>query len=108
MSHDEALDTNSSSNPSLAEIVDNRLENPSRRGLFRGAAFTAALGFLGTSVGAPTGTAKAQTPTAAARRPASLGFKSVPKSLADTVTVPEGYRVKVMFRLGDPMVANVP
>ena len=108
MSHDEALDTNSSSNPSLAEIVDNRLENPSRRGLFRGAAFTAALGFLGTSVGAPTGTAKAQTPTAAARRPASLGFKSVPKSLADTVTVPEGYRVKVMFRLGDPMAANVP
>ena len=99
----EDIGANTSANPTLAEIVGERLENPSRRGLLKGAAMTAALSFVG--VGATVNTAAAQT---AAARPARLGFNAVAKSLADTVTVPEGYTAKVLLRLGDPIAANVP
>jgi secreted PhoX family phosphatase len=105
MSHDDLIETNTSANPTLAEIVGERLENPSRRGLLKGAAMTAALSFVG--IGATANTAAAQTAGAAAR-PARLGFKAVAKSLADTVTVPEGYTTKVLLRLGDPIAASVP
>ena len=40
--------------------------------------------------------------------PAALGFTAVAKNLADKVTVPEGYSVKVMTRVGDPIAAGVP
>ena len=36
---------------------------------------------------------------------AELGFTPVAKSLADTVTVPAGYSVTVLYRLGDPIDA---
>ncbi len=39
--------------------------------------------------------------------PAVLGFAAVPKNLADVVTVPAGYTVTVMTRLGDPLEAGV-
>ena len=35
--------------------------------------------------------------------PATLGFAAVPKSLADVVSVPAGYQVTVLYRLGDPI-----
>ncbi len=35
-----------------------------------------------------------------------LGFSAVPKSLADTVTVPAGYSVSVLYALGDPLFAT--
>ncbi len=35
--------------------------------------------------------------------PAKLGFSAVQKNLADRVTVPEGYEVAVLYRLGDPI-----
>lgn len=35
-----------------------------------------------------------------------LTFKSVPESLADTVTVPEGYTAEILFSAGDPIVAG--
>jgi uncharacterized protein len=37
--------------------------------------------------------------------PAELGFTPVAKSLADVVTVPDGYNVSVLYRLGDPITA---
>ena len=40
--------------------------------------------------------------------PAVLGFTPVSKSLADIVTVPAGYSVQVLYRLGDPIAAGVP
>lgn len=40
--------------------------------------------------------------------PARLDFTAVPKSLADVVTVPAGYTATVLYRLGDPLAANVP
>ncbi|SFP77889.1 PhoX family protein [Sphingomonas rubra] len=36
-----------------------------------------------------------------------LGFTAVAKSLADTVAVPAGYSVAVLYRLGDPIAAGV-
>ena len=40
--------------------------------------------------------------------PAVLGFTAVPKNLSDIVTVPAGYSVTIMTRLGDPLAAGVP
>ncbi|EJL30207.1 PhoX family phosphatase [Novosphingobium sp. AP12] len=39
--------------------------------------------------------------------PAVLGFAAVAHSLADVAVVPEGYRVTVLTRLGDPIAAGV-
>lgn len=39
--------------------------------------------------------------------PAELGFTAVPKNRNDIVTVPAGYAVTVMTRLGDPTAAGV-
>ncbi|VWX54892.1 PhoX family phosphatase [Novosphingobium sp. 9U] len=39
--------------------------------------------------------------------PAVLGFAAVPKNLNDVVTVPAGYTVTVMTRLGDPLASGV-
>ena len=40
--------------------------------------------------------------------PAALGFDAVAKNLDDIVTVPAGYSVTVMTRLGDPLTAGTP
>ncbi|UDF02873.1 PhoX family phosphatase [Asticcacaulis sp. AND118] len=39
--------------------------------------------------------------------PAQLGFTAVAKNKNDIVTVPEGYSVSVLYRLGDPILAGV-
>ncbi len=105
IAYDEDTGMNPSTNASLDDVVAERLANPERRGLFQGAAAAAALAFIGTSAMPKTAAAQA---AAAARRPAALGFQAVPKSLADTVSVPQGYTARVLFRLGDPIAANVP
>ncbi len=40
--------------------------------------------------------------------PAKLGFSAVSKNLIDKVTVPAGYEVTVLYRLGDPINASTP
>ena len=50
-------------------------------------------------------TTSAQTTVKVA--PAALGFTAVAKNLDDVVTVPAGYSVTVMTRLGDPIAAGV-
>jgi uncharacterized protein len=40
--------------------------------------------------------------------PATLAFTAVPKNTNDVVTVPVGYSVTVLTRLGDPIAAGVP
>lgn len=40
--------------------------------------------------------------------PATLGFTAVAKHRNDLVTVPEGYSVTVLYRLGDPIMAATP
>jgi secreted PhoX family phosphatase len=39
--------------------------------------------------------------------PAELGFTAIAKNKEDLVTVPTGYAVGVLYRLGDPIAANV-
>ena len=49
MSHDAVSDINPTTNTAIGEVVTDRLENPARRGLFKGAALTAAIGFIGAA-----------------------------------------------------------
>ncbi|WP_244501548.1 PhoX family protein [Sphingomonas gellani] len=51
---------------------------------------------------------RSQADTTVTVGPAQLGFTAVAKSLADIVAVPAGYSVTVLYRLGDPIAANVP
>ena len=60
--------------------------------------------FQATDAGGQT---SAQTTTVTVN-PAVLGFAAVAKTLSDLVTVPAGYSVTVMTRLGDPIAAGVP
>lgn len=47
-------------------------------------------------------------PDMAAAGEGRLGFKPVPVSRADTVTVPEGYRVQVILPWGEPILGRMP
>jgi secreted PhoX family phosphatase len=74
--------------------------------------------FLAPSVAAATvltfqfaaanGTTAATATTTVTVNPATLGFTAVAKNRNDVVTVPTGYRVQVINRLGDPIAASVP
>ena len=57
---------------------------------------------------ATAGTTTASATTTVTVGSAVLGFTAVPKSLADVVTVPTGYAVTVLYRLGDPIASGVP
>ena len=85
-------DSNRCPNPSIHEV-----SQPSRRAVLRGAAasaFLAPLAGLGLAGCATTGGGATGT---------ALGFKSVPISNADTVTVPEGYTAQVIAPWGEPV-----
>lgn len=62
------------------------------------------------TVGAGANGISAATPAIAKVNvgPAKLTFEAVAKNFDDIVTVPAGYSVKVMTRLGDPIAAGVP
>ena len=92
--------SNTTSNPAFEQVLDTRL---SRRSLFKGA------GMAGAALGATALTGCATTlGSAPAHEVDRLGFKSVAKSLADKVVVPEGYSAQVIYALGDPLAAGVP
>lgn len=92
-------DYNTSSNPRFEDVLNARL---SRRGLLRGGVGTAATAVLGglgvTACGGGDGDGSID----------KLTFASVPKSLADVVTVPAGYTASVIYALGDPLSAGTP
>jgi secreted PhoX family phosphatase len=52
-----------------------------------------------------SGQSSASTTTVTVQ-PAKLDFVAVPKNLGDVVTVPAGYSVTVLYRLGDPITAT--
>lgn len=61
---------------------------------------------LGFTFTATSLTGRVQTAVTTVRvSPATLGFAAVAKNLNDIVTVPAGYSVTVMTRLGDPLTA---
>ncbi|KQM78012.1 PhoX family phosphatase [Xylophilus sp. Leaf220] len=105
---------NNTTNPALDSMIPARL---SRRGMLRmgvGTAGSALLGSValagcggggdggGGSVSTPGGTDTINSPLP------TLGFNAVAKSLADVVVVPAGYTASVLYRLGDPLAADVP
>ena len=81
-------DSNRSSNPSIHEVSE-----LSRRSFLRGGAGAAVTGLL-----APLGVLGGCATLAGAPL---LGFKSVPVSVADTVTVPEGYVTQTIAAWGE-------
>ena len=102
---------NTSSNPSLNDIIDARL---SRRGLFKagfGTAGTAVLGTIGLSAcggGSTAAVVAPPTPAPAALGATPLGFTPVAKSLKDEVVIAAGYTARAVYALGDPLTAVTP
>ena len=69
-----------------------------------GVAVGTALTFAFSAVGASQTATATATVTVGAP---SLGFAAIGKSLVDTVAVPSGYSVTVLYRLGDPIASGV-
>ncbi len=91
--------SNTSNNPSFASVLDARL---SRRSLLRGGVGTAATALFGSfGLAACGGGGGDDAPAEKA-----LGFTAVPKSLADSLSVPVGYTATVLYALGDPLTAT--
>ncbi|MFM9970868.1 MAG: PhoX family protein [Burkholderiales bacterium] len=90
------------------QIIQHRLENSGRRGLFKGAAAAAVLGYVGNSAALAQAPKSGEAYARTARRPTALRFTPVAKNLEDKVTVPDGYTATVLYRLGDPIAAMVP
>ncbi len=115
-SHDSE-DCNTSSNPSLNDMIDVRL---SRRSMFKASFGTAGAAVLGTLSLTACGGGSDAAPVAAAVTPpvttitptpvanAALGFTAVPKSKADTVLIAAGYTAIPIYALGDPLTAATP
>jgi secreted PhoX family phosphatase len=94
-SHGDEPPCNMSANPTLYDVIDARA---SRRGILVGGLTAAVAGLFGTGAAAP---AKAQA------KPL-LGFKAIPVSEADSVVVPEGYKVQVLAPWGTPITGSMP
>lgn len=93
--------SNTTANPRFEDVLDARL---SRRGLLQGVVGAAGMGLAGTALASNTTAA-----AAASTGPLSkLGFAPVAKSLADKVTVPQGYTAQVLYALGDPLDKDTP
>ncbi len=88
-------DGNRSSNPSIHDVSD-----PARRTLLRGGLAGGITGLLAplSGVAALAGCAS----TGGAGAGPLLGFKGVPVSVADTVSVPAGYTVQALAAWGEP------
>ena len=92
----DSEDCNTSSNPSLMDILDARL---SRRNVLRVGLGTAGAAVLGTLPACGGSDDNA---------PITLEFNAVAKSLADALVVPAGYTATVMYAMGDPLTAATP
>lgn len=98
-------DSNTTSNPTFDSVLSARL---SRRNMLRGGASAAASAMLGgvALTGCATGAGDAMTHSMALPGEKLLGFPAVAKSLADVVSVPPGYKVEIIYALGDPILGN--
>ena len=105
----DSEDHNTSSNPSLNDIIDTRL---SRRGVFKASLGTAGAALLGSIALSACGGNSDPAPVAAAEpTPANktpLGFNAIAKSKLDAVVVAAGYTATPIYALGDPLTASTP
>ena len=86
-------DSNRSSSPNIHEE-----SSPARRNLHKGSVAAPVLGLL-----APLSAGLAGCATGSGGQRALPGFKAVPVSTADTVSVPDGYTVDVIAAWGEPV-----
>ncbi|MEO8118008.1 MAG: alkaline phosphatase PhoX, partial [Rhodoferax sp.] len=94
-------DSNTSDNLHFDSVLSTRL---SRRNVLRSGASAAATAMLGGAALSGCATDGTMTGAMAGSGEKMLGFTAVPKSLADTVTVPPGYKVDIIYALGDPIL----
>lgn len=95
--------------PHFADVLNARL---SRRNVLKGGFGLAASGFFSTTLlagcldsGGSSSSSSSSSGTSDSTPSFSLGFGAVAKSTADVLTVPAGYTVSVLYRLGDPINA---
>jgi secreted PhoX family phosphatase len=93
------------SSPTFQQIINQHLDNPSRRRILKGSVGVAALGFLGLTGCGGGGDSVAAAPGSTQLN--AVGFSSTPLSLADSVQVAEGYQFQVLYKLGDPIASGV-
>ena len=104
MSHrSDDLDCNSSNNEHFQQVLDRGLASPSRRSLLRGGIGLGAVASLPMVAGCSDG----DVPTLSAPS-TPLSFSAVAKSIADEVTVPSGYTVRVLHATGDRLDSSIP
>jgi secreted PhoX family phosphatase len=95
---------NASANDSFDQVLARA--RTSRRGFLKGSSSLAAASMLGMGM-AFLSDAMKQTGKVAIAEGANLSFKPVPKGIADTLTVPEGYTARVLLATGDPLKPTV-
>ncbi|MGB3203128.1 MAG: PhoX family phosphatase [Nodosilinea sp.] len=96
---------NTSSNDSFDQVMARaRL---GRRDFLKGSSSLAAATVLGTSLALVADAAKQTGQAAQAATNLRLSFSPVAKSIADTLTVPEGYTARVLLATGDPIKSSV-
>ncbi len=92
-------DSNTSANTDFDAVLHARM---SRRSLLRGGTGVAATALLGGA--ALSGCASDGAMPSMGGTERLLGFGAVPKGVADVVSVPAGYKVEVIYALGDPIL----
>jgi secreted PhoX family phosphatase len=93
---DEGM-SNTSANPTFYGIVAARTD---RRGFMVGGILAAVTGLVGAGLSGRAALAQSAAPASL------IGFKAVPVSEADTVVVPEGYKVQVLGTWGETIVGD--
>lgn len=91
--------SNDSGNRHIEDILNVRLQ---RRALLQATLGAAAMALVPAPVAAA---ARADVTGSSGRR--LLGFEPVAKSVADTLSVPRGYRAEVLIAVGDPLFDDV-
>lgn len=98
----DEISSNSSSNRTLADVIQVRLD---RRSVVVGGVGAAALGML---VGQAQQAAAAPVTSTRAARRSTLGFAGVPVSTLDDIVVPDGYVAQVLIPWGTPIRSGGP
>ncbi|MBN3859973.1 DUF839 domain-containing protein [Neisseriaceae bacterium PsAf] len=86
---------NNSDNPNIKDIIQ---KNISRRHFLQATTLASGLSLLPRFI-----FSKTLDNVQYMDRPKSLGFKSIPPAVEDTVNVPNGYTAKVLYSWGDPV-----
>lgn len=102
--HDFIEDSNSTSNPNFADILN---QTVSRRTILKGGVgLTAAAMFGSLPLMASTNSTTAPTKTNLAR-PTKLQFKAVPHYTGNDMKVAEGYTARAFLHLGEPLIDGI-